>query len=152
MRPLLSLVARRGRQSLMVQSRLPSVALTHRRTYSTERWTLAMPNPALLLNNIAKRYESLARVLMEYIDNSFDNFERWYENSVFRLRLCLPALSLLYRRHPPAVHHAATTPRRTRTRRRGSPTARAVALWCRTTVASGRYPSTTMALEWTVRR
>eukprot|EP01134_Creolimax_fragrantissima_P002206 CFRG2206T1 len=42
---------------------------------STTGLSLTVANPAVILNNIAQRYESLTRVLMEYIDNAIDDRE-----------------------------------------------------------------------------
>ncbi|KNC86129.1 hypothetical protein SARC_01698 [Sphaeroforma arctica JP610] len=36
---------------------------------------LTVANPAVILNNIAQRYESISRILMEYIDNAIDDRE-----------------------------------------------------------------------------
>lgn len=39
---------------------------------------LQITKPALLLNRIAQRYSKLCRILMEYVDNSLDDAERYY--------------------------------------------------------------------------
>eukprot|EP00494_Astrolonche_serrata_P032680 UN32949 len=39
---------------------------------------LTISKPALLLNRIAQRYSKLARILMEYVDNSLDDAETMY--------------------------------------------------------------------------
>lgn len=39
---------------------------------------LQISKPALLLNRIAQRYSRLSRILMEYVDNSLDDAERYY--------------------------------------------------------------------------
>jgi hypothetical protein len=42
---------------------------------------LEISNPAILLNEIARRYESLERILMEYIDNALDDAEALYRDN-----------------------------------------------------------------------
>lgn len=39
-----------------------------------------IPDPKELLRNIAGMYQSATRVIMEYIDNSLDDAEYFYEN------------------------------------------------------------------------
>jgi len=43
-----------------------------------DTFDLQISDPVLLLNEIAKRYESAARILMEYIDNSLDDAEELF--------------------------------------------------------------------------
>ncbi|MFM8321546.1 MAG: ATP-binding protein, partial [Chloroflexota bacterium] len=42
---------------------------------------LEISNPALLLNEIARRYETTERILMEYVDNSLDDAEALYRQN-----------------------------------------------------------------------
>jgi len=42
------------------------------------RINLQISKPALLLNRIAQRYTTLSRILMEYVDNSLDDAERYF--------------------------------------------------------------------------
>jgi len=42
------------------------------------RIDLQISKPALLLNRIAQRYTTLSRILMEYVDNSLDDAERYF--------------------------------------------------------------------------
>ena len=46
-----------------------------------ETFDLEISDPVLLLNEIAKRYESTARILMEYVDNSLDDAEHLYRQN-----------------------------------------------------------------------
>jgi hypothetical protein len=64
-----------------------------RRFLSTERTlTLTVANPARILNNIALRYQSAPRILMEYIDNGIDDAEETFRKVNNRR----DALSLVY--------------------------------------------------------
>lgn len=42
---------------------------------------LQISKPALLLNRIAQRYSKLSRILMEYVDNSLDDAERYFNRN-----------------------------------------------------------------------
>ena len=48
------------------------------RPYSSTTLSLQVSSPALLLNHMAERYTSSARILMEFIDNSLDDAETLY--------------------------------------------------------------------------
>ena len=41
--------------------------------------TLQVSSPALLLNHMAERYSSTSRILMEFVDNSFDDAEALFD-------------------------------------------------------------------------
>ena len=41
--------------------------------------SLCVSSPALLLNHMAERYTCFSRILMEFVDNSIDDAERWFE-------------------------------------------------------------------------
>jgi hypothetical protein len=45
---------------------------------SVDTFDLQISDPVLLLNEIAKRYESAGRIIMEYIDNALDDAEELY--------------------------------------------------------------------------
>lgn len=47
---------------------------------------LQISNPAALLNEIARRYESSERILMEFVDNALDDVEPLYRANA----RCLP--------------------------------------------------------------
>jgi hypothetical protein len=82
-----STILRKGGEQLARQ------VATQRRFLSTERTlTLTVANPARILNNIALRYQSAPRILMEYIDNGIDDAEesfRKVNNLLRRLVSCL---------------------------------------------------------------
>ena len=46
---------------------------------SPEALSLQISSPALLLNHMAERYSSTSRILMEFIDNSLDDAEAFYD-------------------------------------------------------------------------
>ena len=41
--------------------------------------SLTVSSPALLLNHMAERYSSTSRILMEFVDNSLDDAEAWFD-------------------------------------------------------------------------
>jgi hypothetical protein len=48
---------------------------------SNESLELRVSNPAMLLNDIAHRYESTARIVMEYVDNPIDDAEEEFRDN-----------------------------------------------------------------------
>lgn len=50
-------------------------------TASTELLELQVSSPALLLNHMAERYASTSRILMEFVDNAFDDAESLYDTN-----------------------------------------------------------------------
>jgi len=50
-------------------------------TWSNANSTIGVPRPDLLLNHMAERYTSTRRILMEFVDNSFDDAESFFDDS-----------------------------------------------------------------------
>merc|ERR1719271_1732653 len=44
-----------------------------------QKLSLQVSDPALLLNHMAERYANTSRILMEFVDNGFDDAERWFD-------------------------------------------------------------------------
>jgi len=79
------------RRGVVVRSKrcimlLPLYFVLRSLCFPAETWTggsskIDVPRPDLLLNHMADRYTSTPRILMEFVDNSFDDAETFFDNS-----------------------------------------------------------------------
>jgi len=72
----------RSRRGILL---LPIYVVLRSLCFPAKTWTggssIAIPRPDLLLNHMAERYTSTRRILMEFVDNSFDDVEMFFDNS-----------------------------------------------------------------------